>query len=148
MDARCERHKAIFVISIWRMMLGLWLVSVLLVLLPRPGWRLLVRRTDGTVESFGPHGTVLGLRDDSGSDLEQSKTVLKAGEVALLYTDGLFGFRLPDGERFSHKAVETHLPRIAPGKEFLERLLAGLKDQSDGTGSDDDMAAIGLMKVG
>lgn len=32
MDARCERHKAIFVISIWRMMLGLWLVSVLLVI--------------------------------------------------------------------------------------------------------------------
>jgi sigma-B regulation protein RsbU (phosphoserine phosphatase) len=107
---------------------------------------LLVRRKNGTVESFGPHGTVLGLRDDSGPDLEQSKTALKAGDVALLYTDGLVGFRQANGERFSHKAVETHLPHVAPGKEFLERLLTGLKDQSDGKGSDDDMAAVALIK--
>lgn len=108
---------------------------------------LVVRRKHGAVESFGPHGTVLGLRDDSGPDLEQSKTVLKAGDVALLYTDGLFGFRQADGERFSHKAVETHLPHIAPGKEFLGRLLRGLREQSDGKGSDDDMAAIALTKT-
>ncbi len=107
---------------------------------------LLVRRADGAVESFCPHGTVLGLRDDTGPDLEQSKTMLKSGDVALLYTDGLFGFRKPDGERFTHKAVENELPAVESGKGFLERLLEGLKRDSDGKCSDDDVAAVALLK--
>lgn len=107
---------------------------------------LLVRRADGTVEAFGPHGTVLGLHEESGPPLEQSKTTLAAGDVALLYTDGMFALREPDGERFTPAALEHMLPRVEPGEEFIERLLFVLERGSNGEHAEDDIAAVALTK--
>lgn len=107
---------------------------------------LLIRRAAGSIESFGPHGTVLGLHEDSGPELDQSRTVLSTGDVALLYTDGLFAFREANGERFTHTAAERLLPDITPGAGFLDRLLGGLQKQSNGESSEDDVAALALTK--
>lgn len=108
---------------------------------------LFVRRADGTVESFGPHGTVLGLHEDTGPDLEQSHTVLASGDAALLYTDGLFAFQQTDGERFTHKAVQAILPTVVPGAAFFERLLDQLLDRSNGLPCEDDLAGVALLKL-
>ena len=107
---------------------------------------LLVRRADGTIDSFGPHGTVLGLLDDYGPDLEQSQTSLATGDLALLYTDGIFSFQQANGERFTHKVLPSVLPEVPPQQEFLTRLIDRIRDDSDGTPSDDDVAALVLMR--
>ena len=108
---------------------------------------LLVRRANGAIESFGPHGTVLGLHEDAGPDLEQSRTILTAGDLALFHTDGLFAFKQLDGERFTHKAVQTVLPAIGPGAAFFDRMLAGLRGPSNGEPAEDDIAALVLEKI-
>ncbi len=108
---------------------------------------LLVRRTDGEVESLGPHGTLLGLDEEIGPGLDQSRTILKSGDVALLYTDGLVALRKPDGERFAPKALPAFLPQLTPGPDFLTRLLADLHEHSNGEASDDDVAAVALLKI-
>lgn len=108
---------------------------------------LLIRRSDGGVESFGPHGTVLGLQDDFGPDFDQSQTTLRSGDTALLYTDGLFSFRKPNDERFTHQAVHEILPTIDAGDDFLDRLVAGLKEKSNGENSEDDVAVVVLRKI-
>jgi sigma-B regulation protein RsbU (phosphoserine phosphatase) len=106
---------------------------------------LLVRRADGAVESFGPHSTVLGLRNDEPPD--QSRTMLAAGDTALLYTDGLFSLRRPDGERFTHHDLSAVLPDIAPGESFFDRLLDTISRRSDGDPTEDDVAGIVLGKI-
>jgi phosphoserine phosphatase RsbU/P len=107
---------------------------------------LLVRRADGSVEAFGPHGTVLGLHEESGPALEQSKTMLAAGDVALLYTDGMFALREPDGERFTPKALEHALPDVEPGEAFIDRLFSLLQQGANGEPAEDDIAAVALTK--
>jgi sigma-B regulation protein RsbU (phosphoserine phosphatase) len=108
---------------------------------------LLVRRADRTVESYGPHGTILGLHEDFGPDFTQSHTTLLSGDTALLYTDGLFAFQQPDGERFNHKDVEATLPSIGTGAVFLDRLLKELRDKSNGESCEDDLAALMLLRL-
>lgn len=105
---------------------------------------LLVRRADRSIECVGAHTTMLGLREDSLP--EQSHIQLAAGEVALLYTDGLCALKQPDGERFSHDAARTALPSVMPGADFLARLVASLQHLSNGELADDDLAAIALLK--
>ncbi len=107
---------------------------------------LLILRADGEIESFGPHGTVLGLHEDTGPELAQSHAELHSGDLALLYTDGLFAFQQPEGERFTHRAVQTVLPTIAPGAGFLDRLLATLHNLSNGEPCEDDIASLALQK--
>jgi serine phosphatase RsbU (regulator of sigma subunit) len=48
----------------------------------------LVLRSDGTVEAIGPSGTLLGVYDDI--DLIDTSVALKKGDLAMLFTDGLF----------------------------------------------------------
>lgn len=106
---------------------------------------LLVRRTNGTVESFGPHGTVLGFLEEG--PLEESQTTLAPGEVALLYTDGFFAFQQSDGERLAHHAVGASLARLDPDPTLLERLLAMIRQGSNGEPAEDDIAAIALQRL-
>ena len=105
---------------------------------------LLVRRVDGAVESFGPHGTLLGLLEDLTPG--QNRTRLAAGDAALLYTDGLFAFQETSGERFTHRTMEAALRKVAPGAHWISRLSAALAGESNGEPPDDDIAAIVLLK--
>ena len=105
---------------------------------------LLVRRPDGSVDAFGPHGTILGLTE--GEQFEQSHTTLEAGDIAVLYSDGLFAFKRPDGERFTHENLRETLRGIRPGAAFFDRLLTVLRDHSNGEPCEDDIAAIALRR--
>ena len=105
---------------------------------------LFVRRKDGAVESLGPHGTVVGVKADS--DFQQSQTRLLDGDVAMLYSDGLFAFKDPGQVRFTHETLAHLLPTVKPGSQIIDRLLALLRDASNGDPEEDDIAAIALTK--
>lgn len=105
---------------------------------------LLVRRANGEIESFGPHSTLLGFQDDSPG--EQSEVMLDSGDAALLYTDGLFAFQQPDGERFAPSAIRKVLTATPPSTTLLDDVLAGLARHSNGEPCEDDLAAIALIK--
>ena len=53
----------------------------------------MLRRADGTVETFGAPGTLLGLVSDP--DLQERSTELRPGDSLVLYTDGLTEARAP-----------------------------------------------------
>jgi sigma-B regulation protein RsbU (phosphoserine phosphatase) len=106
---------------------------------------LLVRRANGTVESYGPHGTLLGLKDSD--EVEESRTSLESGDTAVLYSDGLFAFKQPDGERFSPENLRGALRAVKPGVAFFDRLLTALRGSSDGEPCGDDIAAISLQRL-
>ena len=52
-----------------------------------------LRRADGSVESIGAHGTLLGLVPDP--ELQERSTELHPGDTFVLYTDGLTEARAP-----------------------------------------------------
>jgi hypothetical protein len=46
----------------------------------------------------------------------------------------------------THRALAALLPKVKPGGEFLERLLARLVESASGEPADDDIAAVALTK--
>lgn len=105
---------------------------------------LLVRRGNGTVDAFDSRETILGLREADA--FEQSRTTLEAGDAAVLYSDGLFSFKQPDGERFTHQKLRETLRAITPGVAFFDRVLSDLQDGSNREPCDDDIAGIVLQR--
>lgn len=106
---------------------------------------ILVRRVTGNVDTFGPHGTLLGLKEDE--QFEQSHTVLESGDCALLYSDGLFGFKGKNGERFTHHDLHKTLHMVKPGIAFFDRLLTAMRHGTDPVAAgDDDIAALALIR--
>lgn len=103
---------------------------------------LLVRRCDGTLEKVAPLGLMMGL----SAIMEPDETALHLapGDVALLYTDGLFS--LPDaaGERCSLDTVATALAQLKPGTGLPARLIAQLGPQP---AFDDDMTVLALRRI-
>jgi len=106
---------------------------------------LLIRRKNGEVESLGPHGTMLGVKE--GDEFTQEQIELQKGDTALLYSDGLFAFKAPDDERFSPETLRGIIPQAKSGPGFLATLLALLRSASNGIPSDDDIAAVALTKL-
>lgn len=106
---------------------------------------LFVRRANGNVDAFGPHGTIVGLKE--AHVIEQSRTTLEAGDIATLYSDGLFAFKQPDGERFTHENLREALRMVPAGVAFFDRLLTALHDESNGELCSDDIAAIVLQRA-
>lgn len=106
---------------------------------------LFVRRANGNVDAFGPHETILGLKEVNSS--EQSRTTLEAGDAALLYSDGLFAFKQPDSERFTHENLREAVRMVPPGVAFFDRLLTALQDSSNGEPCSDDIAGIVLQRT-
>lgn len=105
---------------------------------------LLVRRANGEIEAFGPHSTILGFQDEMSG--EQSRLSLAQGDVALLYTDGLFAFKRPNGERFDPEEVHAALAASTPGATLLDQVLGTLRAASNSESCEDDLAAIALLK--
>jgi sigma-B regulation protein RsbU (phosphoserine phosphatase) len=105
---------------------------------------LFVRRLNGNIDAFGPHGTLLGLKD--GHIYEQEHVTLESGDLAVLYSDGLFSCKSPEGERFTPQNLRDILRGISPGIAFFDRLLTSLRGTSNGAPCDDDIAAIALQR--
>ena len=106
---------------------------------------LFIRRRDGVVEALPSLNTVMGI-DQKMVALESNAT-LDSGDVALLYTDGLFGLKSNAGERFTDETVADVFSRIDGTADLLPRLIAQLVQRSDAQAFDDDVAAIVLRRA-
>jgi serine phosphatase RsbU (regulator of sigma subunit) len=107
---------------------------------------LFVRRKGGAVEEFLSQGTILGVRREM--KFEQTSIRLAPGDVALLYTDGLFSGRSPQGERLTQHAVAEAFSSISGLEETLPELREALRSQAAGPELEDDMAAVALRRLG
>jgi len=103
----------------------------------------LIRRHNGRVESINPNKTILGLGNHP--EFEASTVQLHPGDLALLYTDGLYALNSPKNKRFSPEIVAEALmePRSQKRLEYLKERIAS---QSDGTAVDDDLTMIMLKR--
>ena len=105
---------------------------------------LLIRRRDGIVEVMPSRGTMIGI--DSVLEVEEASATLASGDIALLYTDGLYSSKSNSGERLTGNTLTEAFARIGGGADFLPRLMAQLVQRSGAQGFDDDLAAIALQR--
>jgi serine phosphatase RsbU (regulator of sigma subunit) len=105
---------------------------------------LIVRKT-GEVESHWPQKTILGLKH--GLTLGDGRASLAEGDVALLYTDGLYSLRTDDHQRLGHDVVERVARESAFGESIVDDLIARVQRCSDGAPVDDDLAVIALRRM-
>lgn len=98
---------------------------------------LLVRRAGGRVERVASRGIVLGV--DAERTFPADSLRLGAGDTALLFSDGLYSARLPDGER---TVIEDVMPAFARA-----RTVSGLVRRMRGASAfDDDVTALVLRR--
>ena len=105
---------------------------------------LLIRRRDGVVEALPSLNTMMGI--DPDMEVGETVTTLAAGDVALLYTDGLFSLNANDGERFTDKTVAESFARIDGSGEVLPQVIAHLGQRAGTQAFSDDLAAITLRR--
>ena len=105
---------------------------------------LLIRRSGG-VETLPSLNTMLGIAPEM--EMRETETVLASGDIALLYTDGLFGLKPTGGERFTDLTIADAFARIDGAADVLPRLLAHLGARSGAQAFDDDVAAIALLRA-
>jgi sigma-B regulation protein RsbU (phosphoserine phosphatase) len=105
---------------------------------------LLIRRSDGVVEALPSHGTMMGI--DPALEFGEEVTTLASGDVALLYTDGLYSLKSTAGERFTIETITDAFAPIDESVDVLPRLIAKLIQQSGAQPFDDDLAAITLRR--
>ena len=105
---------------------------------------LLIRRRGGAVEALPSRSTMMGI--DPAITVGEAVTTLAAGDVALLYTDGLHSLKASDGERFTSETVADAFAGTDGNAGLLPRLIAQLTERSDGQAFDDDLAAIALRR--
>jgi serine phosphatase RsbU (regulator of sigma subunit) len=106
---------------------------------------LLIRRADGTVERVAPLGLMMGLHATMEPD--ETGMHLASGDVALLYTDGLFSLPDATGERSTIATVADALAQLKPGSGVPARLIAQLGPQNMPPAFDDDMAVVALRRT-
>jgi DNA-binding response OmpR family regulator len=106
---------------------------------------ILIVRGDGEIEAHWPERTVLGLGE--GISLDETMAILDPGDIALLYTDGLYSLKERDGERMAQKIVEQTAGEGPFGADPIEELVARVRAKSDGGLPDDDIAIIALRRT-
>ncbi len=105
---------------------------------------LLIRRSDGVVEELPSLNTMMGLHPEMKVGV--TVATLAAGDVALLYSDGLHSLKAKDSERFTHLAVARALTQIDASADLLPRVIAQLVQGSDAQPFEDDLAAIAVRR--
>ena len=80
-----------------------------------------VRRGSGDAEELMARGMPLGLMP--GMSYEEKETILRAGEAALLYSDGLVEAHDPKGEMFGFPRLRALIAEHAPEERTLEETL-------------------------
>ncbi len=106
---------------------------------------LLIRRRDGVVEALPSLNTMMGI--DQEMEVSETETRIESGDVALLYTDGLFSLNPNGSERFTNETVADAFARIDGSVDLLPRLIAQLVQRAGAPAFDDDLAAIALRRV-
>jgi sigma-B regulation protein RsbU (phosphoserine phosphatase) len=118
---------------------------------PRPTLRLaigghpppLLLRADGTVETVGAPGTLLGATPSPV--FHDQEVALDAGDALLLYTDGVTEARTPDG-RFGLERLKAVLGGCAGlgAAQLADRVERAVGELGDPTAAGDDVALLVL----
>jgi serine phosphatase RsbU (regulator of sigma subunit) len=104
----------------------------------------LVLRAEGSVETAGEHGMLLGFYSDI--PLYDQRVDLAEGDVVLFYTDGVTEARGPEGELFGEERLAKLLASCAgrAAEEIAEEIDCGLSSFSGSTDRRDDVTFLVL----
>ncbi|MEP7016239.1 MAG: SpoIIE family protein phosphatase [Verrucomicrobiota bacterium] len=105
---------------------------------------LLIRRGDAPVEALPSLNTMMGI--EPAMKVVETVTTLASGDVALLYTDGIYSLKSECGKRFTMENVTAAFARNGGSANLLPQMIANLIEQSDTQAFDDDVAAIALRR--
>lgn len=106
----------------------------------------LLLRSDGSRKELEPSGTILGMFDDSRY---KSKTLeLQAGDVVVLYSDGITESRNPRKEEFGPERLEavTRSNADQPTREIHDHILQAFRTFLEGNEPSDDLTLLVIKK--
>ncbi len=106
---------------------------------------LLVRRHSGQIESYASDKAMLGV--DANIKPEENAVSLSQGDTLLIYTDGLYSFRNPSGEKFGADMLEQALAERELAEEMIPDMLKRIEERSNGAPGYDDVAVIALRRL-
>ncbi len=103
---------------------------------------LIAHGSDGTLEQLGAGGLPLGILPDY--DYREGRTQLSAGDVLVIYSDGVTETQDPTGEEFGttrlHEVVSQNLRLTASG--IRDKIEASLSAFAQGTPAVDDITLV------
>ena len=107
---------------------------------------LLIRRRDGLIETVPSRSSLIGI--EPAVEIGETVETLAPGDVALLYTDGIYSLKSENGlERLTSDNLMEAFALNGGSADFIPRLIGQLVQRSDGQGFDDDLSAIALRRV-
>jgi len=102
-----------------------------------------LHRNGGEAEELRATGMPLGLMPGMG--YEEKETTLKAGEVALLYSDGLVEAHNPKGEMFGFPRLRALVAEYGDERRLVDFLMGELSSfTGDGWEQEDDITLLAL----
>ena len=104
-----------------------------------------LQRASGKVELLDRGGVVVGILEDAR--FEEASLPLAAGDLLVLYTDGVSEAESPSGEMFGEErllALISALPRDTGARETVDRIVAEVQRHLGGRDAGDDIT---LMAV-
>lgn len=115
---------------------------------PKP---LLVRRSDGSVRALANasgHGQpALGLFDDP--PYQTTEAQLKAGDLVMLFTDGIYEVQGPNEELYSQQRLMVDVKDLIdqPANQLFDKLLEAVRSFSVNHEFEDDVCLVGMEVV-
>lgn len=106
-----------------------------------------VRRSDGTVETLAPTGTALGVLE--GVEIGERALTLEAGDLLVLYTDGLTEAFSSEGEIFGAARLQALLQSAAekPVQDVIRAIREAVQAFVQGAPLMDDMTLLVARRV-
>ena len=106
-----------------------------------------LRTPDGVIHHLGKTGPVLGVMEDAPYR-ESDVLTLESGTVLMLYTDGIYEAKGPDGEMYEEHRLEAsfagHAAAGGSAQVILDGVLADLMSYLEGRPLDDDVTCLVL----
>jgi serine phosphatase RsbU (regulator of sigma subunit) len=105
----------------------------------------LVLRKDGSVEAIGPPGTLLGIYEEI--ELVDTSVTLKKGDLAMLYTDGLFDVAPKPRAAVATPVAEQLASCKGMGAEETAAAIEALAIEGQSGEPQDDIAIVVLRSI-
>jgi serine phosphatase RsbU (regulator of sigma subunit) len=102
----------------------------------------LVRRENGSIDSYGPTGPLIGVDNDAVFALHTVE--IKPGDMVILHTDGLTDARNENGDRVGEETVQQAIASLA-STAGPETMVSAFDDLLEGLEITDDIAIIALQ---